>query len=162
MTDFQAARVTHEYTQTNCAPPSAVFPLLCPVREADWVPGWNYRLIYSQSGFAEAGCVFITEENNREITWIVTEYDPVAHRIAFVWVNPGVLATQIQISLEPAAGNTRAIVRYTYTALSPEGNREVEHYYETWFKSKMQGWEAAINHYLQTGTLIDAPPATNS
>jgi hypothetical protein len=71
-------------------------------------------------------------------------------------VNPGVLATQIQISLEPAAGNTRAIVRYTYTALSPEGNREVEHYDETWFKSKMQGWEAAINHYLRTGTLIDA------
>lgn len=126
MTDFQATRVTHEYTQTNCAPPATVFPLLCPVREADWVPGWKYRLIYSQSGFAEAGCVFITEENNREATWIVTEYDPAAFRIVFVWVNPGMVATQIYISLEPSAGNTRAHVRYTYTGLSPEGNREVE------------------------------------
>ena len=68
MTNFQAQRVTHQFTQTNFAPPETVFPLLCPVREADWVPGWQYRLIYSKSGVAEAGCVFITEENNRETT----------------------------------------------------------------------------------------------
>src|SRR2546427_13050450 len=40
-----ARRVTHEYTQTNDAPPEIVFPLLCPVREADWVPGWQYKMI---------------------------------------------------------------------------------------------------------------------
>jgi hypothetical protein len=153
---FQAARVTHEYAQSNCAPPGTVFPLLCPVREAEWVPGWQYRLIYSQSGFAEEGCVFITEEDGREITWIVTEYDPAALRIAFVWVSPGVLATKIQISLEPSASNTKAHIRYTYTALSPEGNPEVERYDETWFRRKMQSWEAAINHYLRTGKRIDA------
>lgn len=156
--DFQATRVTHEYTQANCAPPETVFPLLCPVREADWVPGWRYRLIYSQSGFADLGCMFSTEENGREITWIVTEYDPAALRIAFVWINPGVLATQIQISLEPSADNTKARIRYTYTALSPEGNREVERYDANWFRQKMQGWEAAINHYLLTGKRIDAAP----
>lgn len=155
MTDFQAVRITHEYTQTNFAPPETVFPLLCPVREADWVPGWQHRLIYSQSGFAEADCVFITEENNHEATWIVTAYDPTAFRIAFVWVNPRI-ATQIHISLEPSAGNTRALVRYTYTGLSPEGNREVEIFDESWFRHKMQSWEAAIDHYLKTGKRIDA------
>jgi hypothetical protein len=153
---FQSTRVTHEYTQTNCATPETVFPLLCPVREADWVPGWQYRLIYSQSGFAEEGCVFITEENGREITWIVTEYNPTALRIAFAWVSPGMLATHIQISLEPSAANTKARIRYTYTGLSPEGNRDVERFNETWFREKMQGWEAAINHYLRTGKRIDA------
>src|SRR2546427_12204443 len=55
-----ARRVTHEYTQTNDAPPEIVFPMLCPVREADWVPGWQYKMIYSKSGMAEAGCVFTT------------------------------------------------------------------------------------------------------
>lgn len=152
---FQAARVTHEYTQTNCAPPETVFPLLCPVREAEWVPGWRYRLIYSQSGFAEPGCVFITEEDGHDITWIITEYDPAACRIAFVWVNPGVMATHIEISLKPSADNTKARIRYTYTGLSPEGNREVARYDETWFREKMQGWESAINHYLKTGKRID-------
>ena len=60
MSAFDAKRVSHEYTQTNDAPPEKVFPLLCPVREADWVPGWQYRLIYSESGVAEDGCVFST------------------------------------------------------------------------------------------------------
>ena len=156
MTDFQAKRVTHEYTQTNLAAPSKVFPLLCPVREADWVPGWQYRLIYSKSGVAEAGCVFTTEENARETTWIVTEYDPAAFRIAFVWVDPGMVATQLRIRLEPTGDATTARIQYTYTALSPEGNREVERFNENWFRHKMKSWEAAINHYLQTGKRIDA------
>ncbi len=157
MTNFQATRITHEYTQTNYAPPETVFPLLCPVREADWVPGWQYRLIYSTSGVAELGCVFITEENGRETTWVVTEYDAKSFRVAFVWVDPGMVTTQITIRLEPSGDATSAHIQYTYTALSSEGNREVERFDENWFRSKMQGWEAAINHYLRTGKRIDAP-----
>jgi hypothetical protein len=56
--------------------------------------------------------------------------------------------------LEHAEGNTKARVRYTYTGLSAEGNREVEGFDENWFRQKMQGWEAAINHYLKTGKLM--------
>src|SRR5579863_3913944 len=101
MSKFRGKRITHECTQNNVAPPERVFPLLCPVREADWVPGWQYRLIYSKSGKAEAGCVFITEENGRETTWIVAEYDPAEFRIAFVWVDPGMVTAQIRIELKP-------------------------------------------------------------
>jgi len=155
MTDFQGRRVTHEYTQTNFASPEVVFPLLCPVREAEWVPGWRYRLIYSESGVAEAGCVFVTEENDRETTWVVTEYDAAAFRIAFVWVDAGRVTAQIRIELERSGDSTSAHIRYTYTGLSPEGNHEVERFDEGWFQKKMQGWEAAINHYLKTGRLID-------
>jgi len=157
MTEFRAKRSTHQYTQTNIAPPEKVFPLLCPVREADWVPGWQYRLIYSQSGVAEAGCVFITpNEDGTETTWVVTEYDPAAFRIAFAWMNPGLVTAQIRISLERSAENTEADIQYTYTALSVAGNREGERYDKNWFRHKMQSWETAINHYLRTGTLIDA------
>ena len=157
MIAFQGKRVTHAYKQTNFAKPETVFPLLCPVREAEWVPGWRYRMIYSKSGVAEVGCVFVTEENGQETTWMVTEYDPVALRIGFVWVNAGLVAAQIRIELEAVVPlKTSAHIRYTYTGLSVEGNREVERYDEGWFRKKMQGWEAAINHYLRTGTLIDA------
>jgi len=156
MANFQAKRVTHEFTQTNVATPDKVFPLLCPVREAEWVPGWQYRLIYSKSGVAEAGCVFITEENGRETTWVVTEYAPETFRIAFVWVDPGMVTAQISIRLEPGGNATSTHIQYTYTGLSPEGNREVERFNEDWFRLKMQGWQTAINHYLKTGKLIDA------
>lgn len=158
MTEFKARRITHQYTQTNVAPPEKVFPLLCPVREADWVPGWQYRLIYSQSGVAEAGCVFITpNEDGSETTWVVTEYDPTGFRIAFVWVNPDLVAAQIRIRLERNSdGHTSAHIHYTYTGLSAEGNREVDRYDQNWFRHKMQSWETAMNHYLRTGSCIEA------
>lgn len=156
--NFQSKRVTHEYIQTNNAPPEKVFPLLCPVREADWVPGWQYRLIYSQSGVAELGCVFTTpNDDGSETIWLVTEYDPARFRIAFAWVNPELVLAQINISLEVRSSNeTTAHIRYTYTGLSEPGNREVERYDGAWFQHKMQSWETAINHYLRIGKLIDA------
>ena len=151
-----ARRVTHEYTQTNDAPPEIVFPLLCPVREADWVPGWQYKMIYSKSGVAEAGCVFTTPNGDgTETTWLVTQYDPATFRIAFSWVKPGQVAAQIAISLNKnPEGNTTALIRYAYTGLSATGNQEVERYDQKWFEHKMKGWEAAINHYLRTGKAI--------
>lgn len=154
--EFRGKRVVHQYIQTNLAPPDKVFPLLCPVAEAKWVPGWQYRLIHSQSGLVELGCVFIaTNDAGTESTWITTEHDPANFRVGFVWVNPGLVTAQIQIELHPKAeSKTEACIQYTYTGLSEKGNREVEGYSQAWFETKMQGWEAAINHYLQTGILI--------
>jgi hypothetical protein len=172
MTAFKGFRVAHEYTQTNPASPEKVFPLLCPVREAEWIPGWRYRLIYSDSGFAELGCIFTTpnpttsevsqpsEEQKLtapETTWITVDYDPAAFRIAYVWINPGRVATELRIQLEAANdGTTRSHIRFRYTGLSPEGNREVEGYDRNWFERKMHGWESAINHYLTTGRKMSA------
>jgi hypothetical protein len=155
---FEGSRVTHEYTQTNLAAPEKVFPLLCPVRESDWVPGWEYRLIYSQSGVAELGSVFTTpNERGPETVWVVTEYDAAAFRIAFAWVWPGLVAAQIRIDLQrKSPGMTESSIRYCYTGLSPQGNDEVARYDNAWFRNKMESWEKAINHYLTTGSLIDA------
>lgn len=156
--NFQSRRVIHQYTQSNDGPPQRVFPLLCPVREADWVPGWQYRLLYSQSGLAEPGCVFTTpNDDGSETTWLVTEYNPAAFTIAFVWVNPGLVAAQIAIRLEAKSSDqTTAHIAYTYTGLSQQGNQEVERYGAAWFQHKMRSWEAAINHYLRTGKKVDA------
>jgi hypothetical protein len=171
MNSFKARRVAHEYTQTNPASPERVFPLLCPVREADWIPGWRYKLIYSESGVAELGCIFTTEDRvvesekylsrsngsdsvATESTWICTDYDPAAFRIAYVWIKPGRVATELWIQLSADSGQTRSHIRFRYTGLSAEGNREVESYDRAWFENKMRGWETAINHYLSTGKMI--------
>ena len=55
---FKAKRVTRNYVQTIQAPPSVVHSLICPVKEAEWLDGWDYHLIFSHSGVAEKGCVF--------------------------------------------------------------------------------------------------------
>jgi len=43
-------RATRCYTQHLVAAPNAVFPLLCPVREAEWIRGWDPSLVVSASG----------------------------------------------------------------------------------------------------------------
>jgi hypothetical protein len=156
MSTFNAKRVSHEYTQTNDAPPDNVFPLLCPVREADWLPGWKYTLIYSESGVAEAGCVFSTPNDaGPETIWLTTHYNPSAFTIAYAWVQPGMIAAQLRISLSPApGGKTRAHIHFLYTGLSPAGNVALKRYGPEWFRSKMQNWEKAINHYLRTGEML--------
>ena len=170
MSAFKSLRVSHEYTQSNPASPERVFPLLCPVREAEWVPDWKYRLVYSDSGVAELGCVFTTPSSAaaakardgedprlREQTWITVDYDPAAYRIAYVWIDPGRVATELRIQLTAADdGSTRSRIGFRYTGLSEEGNRQVEKYDRKWYEQKMQGWETAINHYLKTGEKVDA------
>jgi hypothetical protein len=151
-------RTQHTYVQTNAAPPDRVFPLLCPVREAEWVPDWKYRLVYSESGVAELGCVFATPNpDGSETTWVVTEYDPARYWIAFAWVWPQMLATRLFIQLASDGGSqTKATITYQYTALSDAGERELERYNCAWYEAKMAGWQEAINHYLVHGTSIAA------
>lgn len=166
MTAFKANRIVHEFAQTNPAPPERVFPLLCPVRETDWLPGWQDRLIYSDSGVAELGCVFTTpnppgsaveERAAAETTWTVTDYDPAVFRIAYLWIDPGHVITELSIQLaRSGAAETRTRIRYRYTGLSLECNRDLEHHTQPWFKDKMQNWETMINHYLKTGKKIAA------
>jgi hypothetical protein len=158
MEPFIARHVVHQFSQTNLAARERVFPLLCPVREAEWVPGWRYRLIYSESGVAEVGCVFTTPNpDGSETVWQVTGYEPDNFAIKFAWVYPGMVAAQIEIRLNVAGEQrTRAHIQYTYTALSAAGNSEVERYDEAWFREKMLAWESAINQYLQTGRLANA------
>lgn len=150
-------RISHEFEQTNVAPPTEVFPLLCPVEEAKWVPGWRYRLIYSKSGLAEPGCVFTTpNEDGNDSTWVCTHLDSSTFRVGYVWVRPQFMTARLEIRLEPLGSTqTRALIRYEYTALSDAGANELRKMDETWFVQKMEGWQEAVNHYLQTGKCLN-------
>jgi hypothetical protein len=66
------------------------------------------------------------------------------------------IATQLRILLTPAPnGMTSTHIHYLYTALSPAGNTELDrNFTPECFRSKMQGWEVAINHFLRHGTII--------
>lgn len=158
---MKRTHVVHEYVQTNHAEPSVVFPLLCPVREAEWVPGWKYQLLHSESGFAEPGCVFTTpNDNGVDSIWICTHHHPQKFEVAYTWVWPQMIATRLTIHLSATGeGSTRAKIRYEYTALSEAGAREVERFDNKWFESKMKRWEAAIDHYLKTGKCLEASEA---
>ena len=54
-------RIDRQFQTRLTAPPERVFPLLCPIKEYDWIPQWRCEMIYSKSGVAELGCVFKTD-----------------------------------------------------------------------------------------------------
>ena len=73
---FQPVRVKRTYVQTLNAPPDSVFPLLCPVRETEWVNGWVPRLVITSSGYIEPDCVFVIPDKPQESIWVVTQWKP--------------------------------------------------------------------------------------
>jgi len=153
---FEAKRILRTYTQTINSTPEAIFPLLCPVREAEWLDGWNYTMLFSKSGFAEVGAVFSTPSDGESDTiWIITKHDRITYEVEFARVTPGSRACFIQIKVR-AIDKRRSYVdiAYTHTGLKPEGNVFVDGYTEEVFLNMVQLWERSMNHFLETGSRL--------
>jgi len=151
MVVVEPVRVRRTYVQSIKARPEEVFPLLCPVRESEWVEGWDPLVVYSLSGLAEEDCVFVTEDSERESIWMITRRDPEQFHLEMIKVTPALTAAKINITLsEDGEGLTKALVTYMYTALSEEGVRFVEAYTEEYFSEFMAYWERTINAFLMS------------
>ena len=147
-------RVTRSYTQRLFADPSAVFPLLCPVREADWIDGWDPLLVVSRTGVAEPDCVFTTMADSVKAMWYITRHDPVAGCVEMLKIVPDVTACRLSIQLRAADGGCEADITYSHTSLGPEGDALVASFTEKFYHGFMADWEARLNHYLLHGTAL--------
>ena len=101
-------RRSHSYVQTLNASPDDVFPLLCPVREIDWVDGWQPTMVLSRSGVAEPDCIFTIADGEREAIWVIIEHHPATHRVAFIKTIPGFTVGHIRIRLQAHGSQTHA------------------------------------------------------
>ncbi|NOX33202.1 MAG: hypothetical protein GXP56_05620 [Deltaproteobacteria bacterium] len=150
---FKAKRVIRSYCQTINAEPEKVFPLLCPVREAEWLEGWKYNLIYSETGFAEEGCVFSTAYKGEENTiWIITKHDKDNHIVEFARFTPNSRTCVLTISVKSKGNNTSNVyITYNYTSISDEGNQFIDDFTETEFLDAVKFWEKSMNCFLEKG-----------
>ena len=152
-------RKKHSYTQHLNAPPQTVFPLLCPVQEMKWTPGWKPEVVFSISGFAEQDCVFMTppkrpSESHNSI-WIVSNYDPGHFNLIMYKVTPEHTISKLEISLASESEHTTsARISYEITAIGASGDRFLEEFTAQWYGDFMSAWEKALNHYLNTGEKI--------
>jgi len=81
-------RATRTYTQRLIAGPDAVFPLLCPVREAEWIDGWDPARVVSTSGVAEADCVFTTAAGPLDAVWYITRHERATGFVEMLKITP--------------------------------------------------------------------------
>ena len=150
---FEAKRITRCYRQTINALPGVVFPLLCPVREAEWLDGWQYEMIYSESGLAEEGCVFSTQSDGEPDTvWVISRHEKENHLIEFTRFTPGSRTCVLKVTVTPKDETVSNVdISYTYTGISVDGNAWLDNFTEDTFLNAMKFWERSMNHFLETG-----------
>jgi hypothetical protein len=156
LSSFKAKRVTRSFVQTIYAEPVKVHSLICPVKEAEWLDGWDYDLIFSQSGVAEHGCVFISRADGEKNTiWLITKRDDQNYKTEFARMTPESRVGHLTVRIEDGGNHTsRVHISYTFTALNAAGNQFIENFSEENFVKDMKFWEAALNHYLKTGKVL--------
>ena len=150
----QPNRVTHNYTQRLAGPPDMVFPLLCPVREADWIDGWNPVLVLSQTGLAEPDCVFVTPAEPHDAIWFVTRHEPARGFIEMIKITPAVTACKLTVRVRATGTGSEADVTYSHTSLGPQGDTFIASFTSEFYVAFMREWEERINHYLTHGVAL--------
>ena len=154
MDNTKPNRATHTYRQRLCASPAKVFPLLCPVREAEWADGWLPELVISSSGVAERDCVFITADKLEKTIWYITRHEPERWFVEMLKILPGVTACRLEIQLSDNGDGCFADVTYSHTSMGAAGDEFVTKFTADAYKKSMQAWEKALNYFLTTGRLL--------
>ena len=134
MEPFQSKRNVQTGIMRLAASPRTVFPLLCPKREYDWIPEWQCRMIFSETGAAENNAVFYTDfRPDRGPEW---------------WT--------VHLAADGPDG-TIATWTQTLTALGPEGNAAIDRYGDSSYSQEIEMLAKRLDHYLRTGTRLETP-----
>jgi hypothetical protein len=138
--------------------PEQVFPLLCPVREYDWLPGWSCTMHYSGSGVAEKDAVFTTVEPFRQQTkWTTISYEP-NRFIEYLIVSGQSAVVRLSISLEAGdAASTDLTWRMLFTSTSRLGGQILRRRFSVdGYRRMLASRKSELDHYLSTGTMAGA------
>jgi len=148
-------RTIKSYTMSLESNPEVIFPLLCPVREYEWIQPWQCEMIYTNSGIVELDCVFKTnfQEDGPEDTWVVSYYEPPRH-IEFVRVN-SIRSIRYSIELTQQENKTtQALWKQIITGLNTEGDNFVASYKDEAYHEEMRTLEKMINHFIKTKEML--------
>jgi len=147
-------RATHTYRQRLLAAPAKVFPLLCPVRELEWVNGWAPERVISSSGVAEKDGIFLTPDKLGTAIWYITRHEPERWFVEMLRILPGVTACRLSIQLSEHADGCFADITYSHTSIGSAGDEFVAKFTADHYQRFMQAWEMELNHFLRTGCLM--------
>jgi len=102
-----------------------LFPLLCPVREYEWIPGWACEMIWSESGFAELDAAFTTRVGLfGKSLWTCVVYEP-PRRIEYLRTEGSTVAIRLALGLSENAGRTALDWSMRCTAAGPRSARRL-------------------------------------
>ena len=153
---FTGRRAHFTHIQNYTATIDELFPLLCPVRESDYLTRWACDIIYLKSGLIEIGGVFTTSfphDGPDKDVWIVSRYEP-DQFIQFVRVN-GWRSIIYNIEVQAAGeGKITLFWEQIITGLNDKGNVVIKTLREEDFKSMLDDMEQRLQYYLDAGEIM--------
>jgi hypothetical protein len=128
-----------------------VFPLLCPKREEEWIPGWECETIWSKSGYNEEGAIFRTiKPYGTELYWTTLQYDIKNKIVDFLITAPRLYMFRFKIELrENGDGLLTITFTQVFTSISEEGVSFLKRYGSEDFKGRLKSLEDFMNRHLE-------------
>lgn len=147
--------------------PDRCFALACPVAELDWIDGWCFDLIYSDSGRNEDNNIFMEPMTGLGILrcpgantyWYTTLFDTKTRRFHAVLFTPELTIAKFELALDDLGdGQTRMRWNLTYSGLSDKGNMILA---EPGFDQRISGMldllARSARNYIETGNKYRLP-----
>lgn len=150
MNMFKPKKFTKTYPLRINSAPETVFPLLCPEREREWIPDWEYEMVYSDSGFNEKNCVFKNSSAfGVETLWVNAKYDPINYESIFIQFIRDMMTASFSVTCRKNGNSTTDIeIEYTFITLSEEGNKMLDLLVANHLDMRVMGLETLLNQYL--------------
>lgn len=135
------------------APIEKVFPLLCPKREEEWIPGWECETIWSKSGYNEGGAIFRTlKPYGTELYWNTLRYDIENRIVDFLIAAPHLYMFRFIIEVHELGRDNLSIkFNQVFTSVSAEGNALLEDYRAEDFQGRLNSLGEYMNSYIGQG-----------
>jgi hypothetical protein len=134
------------------------FPLLCPAREADWIPGWEADILHSDSkGYVSEKCIFRTVKTNPtgEGLWVFTGFKKNEY-VEFVRFQPNMILHAHIDARDNGDGTVTGTWEITASALTEPGNQEAENM-KKMVKREQTMLPKLIEYYLKKGKCLSKP-----
>lgn len=154
---FKSKRKRQRFLVTLETTVEELFPLFCPTREADWIPGWDCELVYTDSGYAEDNCVFKTDESTSmgDGLWMFIGYE-LNQYIEFVRIQEDLVFRARVTVTDNNDGTVTATWDVLRTGLTEKGNKEIDALPEE-NPPEAGALVRMIEHYLEKGKMISRP-----
>ncbi len=154
-TSLKSTKISGSFEAEISAPADIVFPLLCPVREYDWISTWKCEMVQSESGVAEKLCVFITDtEPFGKETWICTRYN-FPREIQYTRFGTNAVSL-LDISLiKDDRSKSTWLWSLSSVSLNEEGNRVFVEFDAGAISQKLKSINQLLEYYITHGQKLE-------
>jgi len=130
-------------------PAAACQRLFTPAGEERWVEGWAPHYLQPPDGRTTPGMVFTTGEGPAHTIWMLADFDTSRLHARYVRTTPGSRSGCVIVDCLPDGPHATLVdVRYTLTALTPQGERDLAAYEGAAYAAMIESWKTEIDARL--------------